>query len=260
MRTIIFATLMVFMSFIRVKAQNNEIITPMFRVSAKQIPIKPSKDKNDWVLENGKLRTEIIGKGESNYLEISIPKQKPIPEDFAFYQRVILDINHKLELAKDAQAFIEVKLKNNEKWVSFVPITKEFIDILAMKQKPSKKIINMYPVGIFKSPIKTPQNYDKLYSLHVAGGDAKIALVDVSKIEKFRFKLKNYSTTGNSLWEFDLMSIYYKKTPKGKPSMKKTGPATPKSNGVVEEKSLSDTNQIEDGFDNGGTCPKPHGH
>jgi hypothetical protein len=254
MRKIIFTAITVFMSFINAQTQ-----TPMFSIRANQIPITVTKQNEDWILINGKLRTEITGKGESNYLEVKIPRQNPIPEDTAFYQRVILNIKHNLELTKDVQAIIEVKCYGNQKWTSFVPINKEFIDILAMKQKASKKIISMYPNGIFKSPIQKPQNYDKLYSLHVAGGDAKIKLIDVSKIEKFRFKLKNNSVNDKSLWEFDLMLMDYVKTSKPKPNMKKARPATPQKKYRIGE-NLSDTYQMEKEFDNGGTCPKPHGH
>jgi hypothetical protein len=260
--------------------------------------IKAKQKLAPWIFQNGKFRTDIRDFKETEYLEIDIPHDISYQIDNAFIQKIIVYIKHNLQLTVNVEAKIEYKMTDSN-WNAFEPITKSFLDLVSQREKDDnlRKSFNKtyYNNLIFKNPVEKAENYNSLYQLHVAGFDAKIPFDDFKKITKFRFKLVNTKAISKddfklkksdmSFWEFESLSAKYEKyliktTKEFKPNDSNNMDKAAKQNSnesFVQKKGTKNKTQVakkaitqeqpegnlymdDGGENNGGTCPKPHGH
>lgn len=221
---------------------------------------KSVQDKNaaKWVIQSGKIKTTIGRFKTTDFLEFTIPKISPIKNDTSKNIKVLLDIIHKISLNNRIIAEIQVKLENSDNWVAFEPITKRFLDVTSQGGYDSWLALTYYK-GIFKKEVPKNQTaqYDKLYRLHVANLDARLALEKVAQIEKFRIRLCKkpfrFSTKNDdSTWEIELLKGYVKKIP--------ISPFGNRIRGSAIQMRRSFLPDEETGGTNGGSCPLPHGH
>lgn len=291
MKKMILGTLVVLQG-LAVTAQS---FTPIFSATKPTIPEAninkfaintSSENKAKWVAKGNKVQV-VLGKfDESEWLNINVlPRFKSI-NNASQFQKVFLNINHKIRLNKDVFAEIEaiVSDKKNNRTVAFVPIT----DVLLNETKKSVQgsllkdkfqanypsLVNLYPPIVFEGKTEGDLEYDSYYTVHIAGTNSekdmpKLALADIPNIKGFRFRLRKIdskSLGGSSVWEIENIDsnyLVFEKVKNKNPhnnSGKSVNPSGLKRSTSKPPKSNTNNDDLEIGGENGGTCPKPFGH
>lgn len=117
----------------------------------------------------------------------------------------------------------------------------------------------------FSQKKKGVYNYDKLYILHIAGTDAKLALAEVPKIEKLRFrliKISNKNVKDSSSWRIETLAAVNSKYAKtGESGLKGSSETKNKSKLLANSSKRLGLIKIPFlAFVAAGECPEPHPH